>query len=230
MPSPLNEIQVCYEFSNGAYTRRRGLRVCHLDFAFSSALPRDFVLDGKRKICICLYSQPPSLDHAGRVIEGMDYGFVGGVSLLSYGPFNFERYKVADDLVRDEMVLSTIENSLAAVAREFGSEERPIHEAAASIRRSAYEYECETGLSRSTKDRRIRVHVFVKFGRAGLTWRAEVRSRNGDLLGEESILKKGSYFDIAADYRKSSIDGRTFKLFDWNEKRRITIDLKRYAA
>jgi hypothetical protein len=229
MPSPLSEVQVCYELSDGAYTARRGLRVRHLDFAFSSAMPRGYVLDGKKKICVCLYRELPNLKGADRDIAGMRYGVIGGVSLLSYGPFDFERYRRADDAARDEMVLGAIEKGLAAVAREFGSEEQPIHDAAAAIRRDSYEYECETSLSRSIKNRRIRVHLFVRFERSGLTWRAEIRSRTGEFLAEELLMKRGPYFDIATDYRKSSLEGFTFNLFDWNGKRRATIDLKRYA-
>src|SRR5450631_1509437 len=125
MPSPLSEVQVCYELSDGAYTKRAGLRVRHLDSAFSSALPRGFVLDGKRKICLGLYPDLPNMTNADRVIDGMRYGFIGGVSLLSYGAFDFKRYKAADDTTRDEMVLVTMERSFAAVAREFGSDEQP---------------------------------------------------------------------------------------------------------
>ena len=59
-------------------------------------------------------------------------------------------------------------------------------------------------------------------------WQAE---RTGELPRfVNDPMKKGSYFDIAADYRKSSIDGNHFALFDWSGRRRATIDLRRYAA
>ena len=230
MASALTEIQVCYGVSSGKETAKRGLRVRHLEDAFSCALPRGFVLDGKRKICLSLYPASPPTIEPDRIIDGLIYGVAGGVSILSVGYFDFARYKASDEVQRDELVVLTMENCLSAVARDFGSDESAIHRAADAIRESQYQYECETRLSRSTKDRRLRVHVYVRFDRHGLMWRAEIRSRTGEILGEHSLLKRGSYFDIAADYRSSRIDGDRFSLFDWNNARRATIELAKYAA
>ena len=61
-------------------------------------------------------------------------------------------------------------------------------------------------------------------------WRVEIRRRDGELLEERWLLRRGSYFDIATDFYRSSLNGHSFELFDWKGIRRAIVDLEKLVA
>jgi hypothetical protein len=225
---PLYDLQVTIS-SPRSRTGLSRFSAWHVEACVLQNLPRNYVLAGKRKALVGLNADVPHLASADRVIEGMRYVDLNTICAIDYGPFDFAAYRASSRTGRDEIVLAAIERGLTAIARAFGNDPEPIAAACAATRQGHFTVEREVkALSRSTRDRALRVHVARKFEHAGISWRLDIRTRKGGLVEERWCVKRGTHRDVKNWFDKSRIDGDTFVLTDEIGKDRVKLNLRKY--
>jgi hypothetical protein len=179
-------------------------------------LPRDYVLDGSSKFCL-VFGPVPDGELACETILGVTVRYVEA--------FDVEQYMTLPIAEQQEIILDALTKAMTGVARSAGSDPGVIQQAADQVRQNLFSAEIPVKkLNRSTRDRRLRIEVFRCLGpQLGEVWEARVFSRDGTLLGIETITDRPDCLDRTEQFVKSQWSGNVFEIvcprLDWVEYR-----------
>lgn len=168
---------------------------------FLTFMPAKYVLDGTRKTNVNL----------GPCNNEPQYWQALGVSMYYVEAFNFQSYFSASIPKQDNMLLNVLESSLLDIAVRYGADMEPIRQAIAATRDCGCEKQYVIPkMARSTKSRKIRVHVFRHIFHGGESWGIEVRNRKDELLQTQWIAENINSTESAFNYRKTALQGEDF--------------------
>jgi hypothetical protein len=200
----IRETDLTYDNHRGWFFHPTGHHVRELLLHF---LPRGFVLDGSSKFS-AIFGPRPDWEPVAR-------GSVEGVTWYYIEDFDIERHMTRPVEEQQEAILSELTGAMVSVARSAGTDPQVILDAAAEVRKHGFSVEIAVRkLDRSTKDRRLRVHVFRILGpTVGEVWEARVCARDGSILGIEPITEKRDWLTRTELYRYSAWSGNTFQIW-----------------
>ncbi|MFV1985439.1 MAG: hypothetical protein ACC657_17960 [Thiohalomonadales bacterium] len=181
-------------------------------------LPTDFILDGSSKLSIIFGERPKE--------KKIYNNGLGGVSIYYIDDFDIEQYMKQPVEVQQEVILDVVTRAMVDIAKNSGADIEVIQAASDKVRSSGFSSEIEIKkLSRSTRDRKIRVSVFRCLGpKIGEVWETRIKLRNGCVLSVEKITNSPSCLDRTSHFSKSRWEGNIFQII-YSRLQKITYEL-----
>jgi hypothetical protein len=176
----------------------------HVKEIFMELMPSKFYLDGMSKVQIT----------CGPSGNEPKYRRILGTSEYRVEDFDFRAYHESSARERESRILDVLEKTLCSIAEKHGSDKSVIIESAEAVRKHSFLLKKKVSkLSKSIVDHRVNVyrHLSKEDGEA---WTLEVVDKKKRIMYEEIIGKKPNYLDMRDVYKKSSIEGGNFVIYN----------------
>ena len=142
---------------------------------------------------------------------------MGSISNYYIGGFDLDGFLSSDKQSRGDLVIELIENALIDVCKINSVDPAPYSKAADLARQTAYQFEYEVaGLSRSTKDRKVRlsIHRLIRAGEQE-SWKARLTRKMDGSFSTCVIVDSIRALTAGYEFRTSKLEDDVFSILDF---------------